>query len=182
MAIKCLSLYQPWASLLAHGQKKIETRSWFYRGPMPCIMAIHAAKKWDAEISGLCRSEPFKSALLACGCRLPTPGGFIDPGIPLGKVVGLARLIGCCRTDWLAEGRAEKSLALAGKISDEERAFGDYNAGRYGWVFDAFHPLTEPIPLRGQQGVWDWDAGDDVESLVKAVWPETTLPNGNGVR
>ena len=40
--IKAISLWQPWASLIALGGKKIETRSWptKYRGPL----AIHASK------------------------------------------------------------------------------------------------------------------------------------------
>lgn len=40
--MKALSLTQPWASLVAVGAKRIETRSWrtSYRGPL----AIHAAK------------------------------------------------------------------------------------------------------------------------------------------
>lgn len=34
--MKCISLWQPWASLLVAGVKKIETRSWLtgYRGPL----------------------------------------------------------------------------------------------------------------------------------------------------
>jgi len=40
--VKALSLWQPWASLIYDGCKKIETRSWelLYRGPM----AIHATQ------------------------------------------------------------------------------------------------------------------------------------------
>ena len=45
--IPCLSLWQPWASLIAIGAKHIETRHWKtdYRGPI----AIHAAKRWTQE-------------------------------------------------------------------------------------------------------------------------------------
>jgi hypothetical protein len=40
--MKAITLHQPWATLVAIEQKKIETRSWptSYRGPL----AIHAAK------------------------------------------------------------------------------------------------------------------------------------------
>ena len=40
--MKVLSLWQPWATLMAIGAKKIETRHWYtrYRGPL----VIHAAK------------------------------------------------------------------------------------------------------------------------------------------
>ena len=41
--MKAITIWQPWASLLACGGKRFETRSWAtsYRGPI----AIHAAKK-----------------------------------------------------------------------------------------------------------------------------------------
>lgn len=41
--MKAITIWQPWASLLAHGMKQYETRSWAtkYRGPI----AIHAAKR-----------------------------------------------------------------------------------------------------------------------------------------
>jgi len=41
--MKALSLWQPWASAIALGSKRIETRGWAtsYRGPL----AIHAAKR-----------------------------------------------------------------------------------------------------------------------------------------
>jgi len=40
--MKAISLWEPWATAIAIGAKKIETRSWAtsYRGPL----AIHAAK------------------------------------------------------------------------------------------------------------------------------------------
>lgn len=43
--MKALTIRQPWASLIAHGVKTIETRSWStkYRGPL----AIHAGHRWD---------------------------------------------------------------------------------------------------------------------------------------
>lgn len=46
--MKALTLQQPWATLLATGRKRIETRSWktSYRGPI----AIHAAARIPARI------------------------------------------------------------------------------------------------------------------------------------
>ncbi len=40
--MKAITLHQPWATLVAVGAKRIETRSWAtsYRGPL----AIHAAR------------------------------------------------------------------------------------------------------------------------------------------
>jgi hypothetical protein len=46
--MKALTLIQPWATLVALGEKQIETRSWDtkYRGPL----AIHAGKKIDKSV------------------------------------------------------------------------------------------------------------------------------------
>ena len=57
--MKALSLWQPWASLIAAGVKKVETRHWptAYRGPI----AIHAAKRLESdcgeELEGCFRRE-----------------------------------------------------------------------------------------------------------------------------
>lgn len=64
--MRCLTLTQPWATLVAIGAKRIETRSWStsYRGPL----AIHAGKKWTREDRELLDtyggvSNPFVNAL-----------------------------------------------------------------------------------------------------------------------
>lgn len=47
MKVKALSVKQPWAWLIIHGDKNIENRTWKTncRGPL----AIHASKSWDQE-------------------------------------------------------------------------------------------------------------------------------------
>ena len=47
--MKALTIWQPWASLIARGVKQYETRSWAtkYRGPI----AIHAAMKNPLSVS-----------------------------------------------------------------------------------------------------------------------------------
>lgn len=46
--MKALSLWQPWASAMALGLKRVETRQWSirHRG----LVAIHAAKRWNREL------------------------------------------------------------------------------------------------------------------------------------
>src|SRR5690349_22770127 len=85
--MKAISLWQPWASLVSIGAKKIETRSWAtaYRGPL----AIHAAKKWTGELYRPCLEEPFQSALIR---HFETP-----EHLPLGCIVAQCRLVECMR-------------------------------------------------------------------------------------
>jgi hypothetical protein len=61
--MKCISLWNPWAFLIAIGKKQNETRSWptSYRG----LLAIRAAKKWNKELYDICCTEPFYSILSA---------------------------------------------------------------------------------------------------------------------
>jgi len=73
--MKCLSIYQPWAHLIAMGEKAIENRTWRtpYRGPL----LIHASK---------CRADP---GLLMQFCRL------LPPIIAYGAIIGRAELVDC---------------------------------------------------------------------------------------
>ena len=56
--IKFITLTQPWATLVALGVKRIETRSW--RTPYRGLLGIHAAKSypdWAREFSDTPRSK-----------------------------------------------------------------------------------------------------------------------------
>ena len=65
--MRALSLWQPWASLIADERKKIETRHWpmHYRGPL----AIHGTKgNFDKEFAEECGYEVCKLPLGAIVC------------------------------------------------------------------------------------------------------------------
>lgn len=164
--MKALTLTQPWATLVAIGAKKIETRGWKtdYRGPL----AIHAAKGiagMDAkEYAWLCmRTEPFRSALFAAGYTLASL-------LPRGVIVATCRLVSV-REITPAHANTEYAAALTGwrwtgpgalgeeyeyQITPEERAFGDYSPGRYAWLLADVKALASPVPARGALGLWEW--------------------------
>ena len=50
MMLKCISIREPWGSLIREGKKTIETRTWNtkYRGKI----LLHASAKPESEISG----------------------------------------------------------------------------------------------------------------------------------
>lgn len=129
--MKILSLWEPWASLMAIGAKRIETRSWStpYRG----WLAIHAAKRWTFDERMYAESEPFVSSCLGANWK---------PA--LGCIVAVAKLIEMVPTDMIHRGYHP--------ITEQERAFGNYEPGRYGWVTTSAFRLPQPIPLHGQQG------------------------------
>lgn len=145
--ILCLSLWQPWATLIAIGAKHYETRGWptSHRGPL----AIHAAKVWTRDQAILCAKEPFRSALEAAGIAIPLEPGRYFTGrrppvfLPLGSVVATARVVDCV-----------DAYARAGAVGETERAFGDWGPGRFAWQLADVRPLAEPAPIRGAQGLF----------------------------
>ena len=133
--MKALTLTQPWATLVAIGAKRYETRSWYtaYRGPL----AIHAAKSFPKWARALCDKEPFGSILWSQNYRWHT--------LPLGKILATCRLVRCVPT-------ANMPCTLPGN----EEAFGDFTIGRYAWELTEVVMLLEPIPTRGMLGLWEW--------------------------
>jgi hypothetical protein len=173
--MKCLSLWEPWATLLVAGEKKIETRSWPWRGDLPAVLAIHAAKRFTPEQRMLCEREPFHSALRRAG--------WYERPIPSGVVIGLVRLVECVGTALTTLGRWPMSPTdyppptLAGKYLEtfpDERHFGDYSGGRYAWTCDRFGRFVEPYPCVGRQSVFEWHAPRGVEEAARLVM--TRLP------
>ena len=43
-------------------------------------------------------------------------------------------------------------------LSADELALGDYTLGRYAWKLANVQKLPEPIPAKGRQGLWNWEA------------------------
>jgi len=140
--MKALTIIEPWASLIAVGAKKIETRSWRtnYRGPL----AIHAGKTNRPEFLILAWQEPFYSALKP----LHVNGHRAIIGYHFGCVIAIAQLVDCVevRADNVPPG--------------PERYFGDYRRGRYMWILRDVKRLEKPIPTRGHQGLWEWGGPD----------------------
>lgn len=145
--MRALTLTQPWATLVAIGAKRIETRSWgtAYRGPL----AIHAAKGFPRWAKDTCCDPPFALALEAAGVA----------EIPTGVIVATCRLVSCLPTRELQENQIIEMDPAAGcddfNLNDQERAFGDYEPGRWAWLL-ADIKRTPPIPATGALGLWEW--------------------------
>jgi len=123
-----LTLTQPWASLVAHRIKRIETRSWrtHYRGPL----LIHAAK-----------SMPGPARDFAIGLALEGLISFTEPtALPRGVIVAKAELVDVVPIEALSEAQ------LWGD-SGWECELGDYSAGRFAWLLEKIEP-TEHVEAR----------------------------------
>jgi activating signal cointegrator 1 len=134
--VKALPVWQPWASLIAMGVKRNETRAY----PPKRLglrdgqrIAIHAAKT-DQEIYR-CGIPPFSR-------YVP-----LQAELPLGAIVAVVTL----QRGRLIDHAFESLLSAHAPV---EHAFGDYTLGRYAWVLRDVEKLPIPIPIRGQQGTF----------------------------
>lgn len=144
--MKCLTLTQPWATLVAIGAKRIETRSWrtSYRGPL----AIHAAKGFPKSAQETCWRDPFDEVLRAAFGD-GTWAQIKPKSLPQGCVIATCTLWDCVPT---------RIVGLIENVSDQERAFGDYSNNRWAWILRDIKPLPETDPCKGAQSLWQWDS------------------------
>ena len=135
--MKCLSLTQPWATLVVTGKKQYETRSWStrYRGPL----LIHAAKGYPVS------AEMFAYQQVKAGRLVAPPAG---PSLPHGAIIGQVDLIGVWSTD---------NPILRDELTDVERELGDYSPGRFAWALAYPVSFACHIVQRGALGLFNVD-------------------------
>lgn len=137
--MKALSLTQPWASAIALGVKRYETRSWGtrFRGDV----CIHAAKGFPRY------AQEFFEDQLQEGLLLP------DSDLPRGAIIAVVELAACLST-----------IDVFPTIERVEKMYGDYSVGRYAFRLENVRVLKEPIFCRGALSFWPvgWDEAREV--------------------
>lgn len=124
--MKALTIRQPWASLLAHGIKRYESRTWAtsYRGPL----LIHAGL-------GRVSIDPQSPLDRFLATALPSES------LPRGAFIAIADLVAIHRADSIAPFWPEELLS-------------NFQPGGYLW--EVAHPrlLARPLPARGALSLW----------------------------
>jgi len=126
--MKAISLWQPWASAMALGWKKNETRHWStkHRGPL----LIHAAKKvigWPSlDIQSMFDEIAFQPS-----------------DLPRGVILCKVDLVDCQKT------------FIHNRPRGVEGIFGDYTPGRFMWITEKIEVFNDPIPFKGSQGFFN---------------------------
>ena len=127
--MRVLSIREPFASLIASGDKKIETRSFKtnYRGEL----FIHASgKKIDKSIV----DNTFINNMIK------------DRKMQFGKIICRVKLVDCVYLD----------REFINSIKDtKEYQLGLYKEGRYAWILDNVE-LIEPIIAKGRLNIWNY--------------------------
>lgn len=158
--MKAITLWQPWATLLACGAKEYETRGWAtkYRGPI----AIHAAQRPAHKIFSELIEYQTAKTMFEC---LRTYDIWFPADLPHGCIIATAELIGCweiakdtngpfiCRPFFGDIINNSDELIVRGN----ELLFGDWTPGRYAWEVKNVKMLPEPIPAKGHQRLWNWE-------------------------
>ena len=154
--MKAISILQPWASLIAIGKKRIETRSWptKYRGPL----AIHDSKDRAPWHMNLAWQEPFFSALKPFHRKEKNEK--IGIQYNLGCVIATCNLVDIYEIgDGMIFKRIPSGMIDFGSRvwpSAQEIAFGDFTPGRFAWMLENVQQI-EPVPAKGRLGLWEWE-------------------------
>lgn len=135
--MRILTLWEPWATLMALGAKRIETRSWStrYRGPL----AIHAAKgglnAFISEADML--THPYFNEALSNATMRP------------GHILAVVTLVECAPVE-----KCHRLGEMACNWKwEREQAFGNYSPGRFAWITANLFRLPQPIAHKGGQGL-----------------------------
>ena len=140
--MKAITLEQPFATLVSIGVKTIETRPWStdYRGPL----AIHSGK------SEIAVADPYHRSLLVSA-------GVDCEQLPFGKIVAIARLVGC-------EKVVQSNIPCYPQL-----AFSDFTPNWYALELADICPLATPVPAKGHDQLWDWEEKLSDESFLNGT-------------
>lgn len=133
--MKCITIHQPWASLVVGGHKKHETRTWktAHRGRI----LIHSGKRFIDAARSLASVTPFYQLLQEMEIKN-------SYDLPLGAIIGEVEILDCKDTEEIRDTTEEL-----------ERTLGDFRNGRWAWILGSPKRYSNPIPYTGKQGLFE---------------------------
>lgn len=133
----CLTMHQPWASLLVYGIKRIEGRSW--PAPVRGCLWIHAASKVPEE-STIKAMEDFYREIYAINgiTDIKFPDHY-----PVSRLLGCVEVVGCVKGEELADWEA---LPVGVRLEGQTN---------FCWLCEKPQKLLIPFEMRGCQGVYN---------------------------
>lgn len=153
--MRAISLWQPWADLIAWGYKTMETRLWptHHRGDL----LICSAKRYDRVVKehiDMFRLPDAWELLFDAEAGYPQLPMDYEPR--LGQALAIVDVVDCItlseelkqREQWRRAACFPCPYATDGEWSLE---------GRYGWVLENIRPLDVPFAIKGKQGFFEVD-------------------------
>ena len=158
MRIPALTLWQPWAAVIAAGFKLIENRPWL---PPPSIrgerIAIHAGMTFEAgcRYDELDDDDPLKNAMLHTpDLLLDARGAVLATAIVAGQIGGETKHI-----IWKYRSHETGEFITSSPTNDDLRW---REMGQIGWLLHDVRLLREPFTVRGHQGIWYVNIPDEL--------------------
>lgn len=154
-----ITLWQPWATLVAEGFKVYEFRKWdpphafinrqiaIHAGMRPIKLAEIRELIYKLERGGDLARATGIGNWPAC-LKLLEQVLAAPKSLPFGFILCLARLGRPLRNEVLAS-----RLQIAGPLNDSDRD----EHSNWGWPLTEIERLEPPVPIKGGQGFWDWD-------------------------
>ncbi len=152
--MRAITLWQPWASLIAEGHKTIETRT---HNRFRCLVgqriAIHAAKRFDGIGCDVIR----RNAAFG-GKELPEELLLLlknrdESAWPYGVVLCTV-LVGGAR--WFTPSADSIEAGIEQRLSAEALS---PVSGQFGLLLYDVKLIVPPVRARGHQGIWEWNEG-----------------------
>ena len=131
--LKAISLWQPYCSLIPLGLKNYETRSWKtkYRGKLLICSTAKSTKIQYQQYLEICNE-----------LELPA---WNEINFPHGYALAVCDLVDCI----------EMTPEFIAQQSQTELKSGDWQIGRYAWKLENVQPITEPLAIKGKQGLFN---------------------------
>lgn len=174
-ALPALSMWQPWASLVASGVKWLETRSWPpHRDLIGTRVAFASTGSMpkdakDALRHGAPHFQALLDAVRAAGFEIGWDRKKLVHNLPLGEVLCTSMLLGSypMLDAETATDLPERCLLIGhGRLllvrpegdidATSQLPFGVFEPGRVAWHLGPPTLVEGEHPARGRQGVWTW--------------------------
>lgn len=140
--MKALTISQPFATLIATGEKWVENRTWetLYTG----WLAIHAGKGTQY----LDRDEL--------------------QAYPTGCIIAVARIVACVHIDAIHDSCQRDDIVLGTRRTWQEIATHEHTEGPWCWVLQDVRTVDH-VPINGMQGLWR--VPDEIVAKLKGGAP-----------
>ncbi|OVA02421.1 ASCH domain [Macleaya cordata] len=154
----CLTMHQPWASLLVYGIKRIEGRSW--PAPIRGRLWIHAASKVPDTETIKAMEEFYREIYAVNGITdLKFPENY-----PVSRLIGCVEVVGCVKCEELVSWE---------KVPEGVRLEGQTD---FCWLCEQPQKLLVPFEMRGYQRVYNLER-KIYDAAVRGLRPvECPLP------
>lgn len=158
--MKAITIKQPWASLIVHGIKDIENRTWTcpkkYIGQR---VLIHASKSKDKREKPLLTEEQYKLA-----------GGVSGYGTHIfgnrGAIIGSVEIVDCVvnHSSIWAEKTENYTVGMNPKLHENITG----KKVIYNWMLANPVLFEKPIPAKGRLSFWEYDGLLPFDAILEA--------------